>query len=188
MDTRFPGFADPVLDAQACFRAVLEAMSRPGRVQAVVPPPELPPGLSPAAAAVLLTLVDASTPLRLAVGAEAEAWVRFHCGCRLAAPAEAAFVVDPAARLLELQAGTDEEPERGATLILDVAALEEGAGWRLTGPGIRDAHRLRVAGAPAGFVEAWAANRARFPRGVDAILCAGTRIAALPRSLRIEEG
>lgn len=187
MDTRFPGFADPVLDAQTSFRAVLEAMSRPGRVQAIVPPPEVPPGLSPAAAAVLLTLVDAATPLRLAAGAEAEAWVRFHCGCPLVTDG-AAFVLDPSRSLLELDPGTDEEPESGATLILEVAALSEGAGWRLTGPGIRDAHRLRVDGAPAGFVADWAANRARFPCGVDVILCAGTRIAALPRSVAIEEG
>ena len=76
---------------------------------------------------------------------------------------------------------------RAATLILEVAALVEGEGWRLTGPGIRDAHRLRADGAPAGFLADWAANAARFPRGVDVILCAGTRIAALPRSLRIEE-
>jgi alpha-D-ribose 1-methylphosphonate 5-triphosphate synthase subunit PhnH len=186
METRHPGFADPVLDAQAAFRAVLEAMSRPGRVQAILPPPELPSGLSPAAAAMLLTLVDAATPLRLAAGAEAEAWVRFHCGCPLLRDG-AAFVLDPAASLLDLDAGTDEEPERGATLILDVAALEEGAGWRLTGPGIQHEHRLRVIGAPPGFVADWARNRARFPRGVDAILCAGTRIAALPRSVRIEE-
>jgi hypothetical protein len=41
--------------------------------------------------------------------------------------------------------------------------------------------------APAGFVRDWAMNRARFPRGVDVILCAGTRIAALPRTVRIEE-
>ncbi|HEV7264018.1 MAG TPA: phosphonate C-P lyase system protein PhnH [Falsiroseomonas sp.] len=187
MDTRFPGFADPVLDAQAGFRAVLEAMSRPGRVQAIVPPPEIPPGLSPAAAAVLLTLVDAATPLRLSAGAEAAAWVRFHCGCPLVGD-RAAFVLDPAATLLSLDAGTEEEPERGATLILEVAALEDVAGWRLTGPGIREAHRLCVSGAPPGFVADWTRNRARFPRGVDAILCAGTRIAALPRSVRIEEG
>ena len=186
MDTRFPGFADPVLHAQVGFRAMLEAMSRPGRVQQVVPPPELPPGLSPAAAAVLLTLVDAATPLRLAAGDEAEAWVRFHCGCAFVLDG-AAFVLDPGATLMELEAGTDEEPERGATLILEVAALEEAGGWRLRGPGIRDQHRLRVAGAPQGFVGDWARNHARFPRGVDAILCAGTRIAALPRSVRIEE-
>ncbi len=186
MDTRLPGFANPVLDAQASFRALLEAMSRPGRVQAIVPPPEVPPGLSPAAAAVLLTLVDAATPLRLAADAEAEAWLRFHCGCPLVRDG-AAFVLDPAAGLLDLEAGTEEEPERGATLILDVASLEEGAGWRLAGPGIREEHRLRVTGAPAGFVADWARNRARLPRGVDVILCAGTRIAALPRSVCIEE-
>jgi alpha-D-ribose 1-methylphosphonate 5-triphosphate synthase subunit PhnH len=186
MQTRFPGFADPVLDAQASFRAVLEAMSRPGRVELVVAPPELPPGISPAAAAVLLTLVDAATPLRLSAGAEAEAWVRFHCGCPLVRDG-AAFVLDAGATLASLDPGTEEEPERGATLILEVARLETGSGWRLKGPGIEHAHRLRVEGAPPGFVADWAANRARFPRGVDVILCAGTRIAALPRSVAIAE-
>jgi alpha-D-ribose 1-methylphosphonate 5-triphosphate synthase subunit PhnH len=188
-ETRFAGFADPVLDAQATFRAVLEAMSRPGRVQDLPRPPEVPPGLSPAAAAVLLTLVDSATPLHLAAGAEAATWVRFHCGCKLAGAAEAAFVLDPTIALAALHAGTEEEPETGATLILEVATLEEGGGgaWRLTGPGIREAHRLRVGGAPRGFVADWAGNRARFPRGVDVILCAGSRIAALPRTVRIEE-
>ncbi len=188
METRYPGFADPVLDAQASFRAVLEAMSRPGRVQAVVAPPELPPGLSPAAAAMLLTLVDAATPLHLTAGAEAEAWVRFHCGCPLVEVQDAVFVLDPAARLEALDAGTEEEPENGATLILEVAGLEEGRGWRLRGPGIRGEHRLQVRGAPEGFLAAWARNRARFPRGVDVILCAGVQIAALPRTVQIEEG
>jgi alpha-D-ribose 1-methylphosphonate 5-triphosphate synthase subunit PhnH len=187
MDTPFPGFADPVLDAQACFRAVLEAMSRPGRVGRVVAPPEVPPGLSPAAAAVLLTLVDADTSLQLSAGPEAEAWVRFHCGCPVVA-AGADFVLDPAATLLSLKAGTEEEPQLGGTLILQVGQLSEGAGWRLSGPGIRDAHRLSVSGAPGGFVADWARNRARFPRGVDVILCAGDRVAALPRTTRIEEG
>jgi alpha-D-ribose 1-methylphosphonate 5-triphosphate synthase subunit PhnH len=187
MDTPFPGFSDQVLDSQACFRAVLEAMSRPGRVGRVVPPPEIPPGLSPAAAAVLLTLVDADTPLRLSAGPAAEAWVRFHCGCPIVADG-ADFVLDPAAPIEALEAGTEEEPQRGATLILEVGLLAEGGGWRLSGPGIRDVHRLSVAGAPAGFLADWARNRARFPRGVDVILCAGDRIAALPRTVRIEEG
>lgn len=185
--TAFAAFADPVLDGQACFRAVLEAMSRPGRVQHLAAPPEAPPGLSPAAAAVLLTLVDAEVALHLAAGPEAEAWVRFHCGCAFAPAPEAGFVLDPAAALGDLRSGTEEEPQRGATLILEVGSLVEGTGWRLTGPGIRDAHHLHIAGAPPGFLAAWQANRARFPRGVDVILCAGDRIAALPRTTRIED-
>jgi alpha-D-ribose 1-methylphosphonate 5-triphosphate synthase subunit PhnH len=187
MGTIFPGFADPVLDAQAAFRAVLQAMSRPGQVQRVPLLPEPPPGLSPAAAAVLLALVDAETGLRLAAGPQAEGWVRFHCGAPFAPAGAAAFVLDPAAGLLDLDPGTEEEPERGASLILEVAGLEESGGWRLTGPGIRDEHRLLVRGAPAGFLADWAANRGRAPRGVDVILCAGDRIAALPRSVAIAE-
>ncbi len=186
--TTLAGFADPILDPQATFRAVLEAMSRPGRVQALPVPPELPPGLCPAVAAVLLALADADTPICLAAGPEAEAWIRFHTGARAAPVAEAAFVLDPAARLLDLEAGTEEEPERGATLILAVEELAEGSGWRLTGPGIQSVHRLAVTGAPPGFLAEWATSRARFPRGVDVILCAGERIAALPRGIAIEEG
>jgi alpha-D-ribose 1-methylphosphonate 5-triphosphate synthase subunit PhnH len=186
--TAFPGFADPVLDAQAAFRAVLQAMSRPGQVQRVRALPEPPPGLSTAAAAVLLALVDAETRLRLAAGPQAEAWVRFHCGAPLAPDGAAAFVLDPSAGLLDLDPGTEEEPERGATLILEVAGLSEGTGWRLTGPGIRDEHRLLVQGAPGGFVADWARSRQRAPCGVDVILCAGDRIAALPRSVAIAEG
>lgn len=182
------GFADPVLDSQACFRALLTAMSRPGRVQTLTALPETPRGFSPAAAAVLLALVDAETTLALNAGAEAEAWARFHCGAALLPAARARFVLDPTAPLLALDAGTEEEPELGATLILDVASLAEGPGWRLTGPGIRDSHHLRVVGAPEGFLADWATNRARFPCGVDVILCAGHRIAALPRSVTIAEG
>lgn len=186
MSTPFPGFADPVLDAQAAFRAVLQAMSRPGQVQALPVPPEVPPGLSPAAAALLLTLVDSATPLCLDAGEAAEAWVRFHCGAPFAPAETADFALG--APLLALSPGNEEEPERGATLILEVTDLAEGAGWRLTGPGIRDEHRLRIVGAPENFLADWAANRRRAPCGVDVILCAGDRIAALPRSVAIGEG
>ncbi len=186
-----PGFADPVLDAQAAFRAVLEAMSRPGRVQRAGAGLRPPAPLVPAAAAALLALADAATPLWHDAGAEAEAWLRFHAGAPVAAlPRDAAFVLAAGAppALAMLDPGTEEEPERGATLLIQVEALEEGAGLRLTGPGIEHEHRLAVRGLPEGFVAAWAANRAIFPRGVDVILCAGERLAALPRTVAIAEG
>ncbi len=185
-----PGFADPVLDAQSAFRAVLEAMSRPGRVVQAGTTLRPPAPLMPAAAAVLLALADADTPLCSDAGADVEAWLRFHCGAPFVAAPEAAFVLatSPPPALDTLAAGSEEKPQQGATLVLQVVALEARAGWRLTGPGIEREHRLAVRGAPAGFVAAWAANRTRFPRGVDVVLCAGDRLAALPRSVTIEEG
>jgi alpha-D-ribose 1-methylphosphonate 5-triphosphate synthase subunit PhnH len=193
-----PGLPDPVLDAQRCFRAVLEAMSRPGRVARAAPEGLVPPApLAPAAAAVLLTLADADTPVWLdpadAAGA-AGAWLRFHAGCPIvAAPGEATFVLAargpaPCPAIAALDAGTEEDPHASATLVLQVEALEEGGGaaaWRLSGPGIESEHRLRVFGAPLDFLAQWAANRARFPRGVDVVLCAADRLAALPRGVRI---
>ena len=184
-----PGFADPVRDGQAVFRAVLDAMARPGRVREVAAPVAPPPPLARATAAVLLTLVDAETPLWVDGGAEAaREWLLFHCGAPIVPMAAARFAValSPVA-LNGLPAGTDEEPESSATLILQVAALGEGAGLRLAGPGLAAPSILRVRGLPPGFVTEWRANHALFPRGVDVVLCAGDRLAALPRTVQIEE-
>lgn len=188
-----PGFADPVRDAQGCFRAVLDAMSRPGRVHRV-PAAGLgpPPPLGVAAAAVLLTLADAATPVWTDAGENAASWLAFHAGCPIAAtPAEAAFVLVCGAPppLASLAQGTEEEPHASATLIVQAAALEAGSGWRLRGPGIEAEHRLRVLGGLADdFLAQWSANRALFPRGVDLVLCAGHDLAALPRTTAVGEG
>ena len=193
-----PGFADPVLDSQACFRAVLDAMARPGQVHTVAAPHLPPPPLDRATAAVLLTLADAETPLWLDPAAEAARdWIAFHCGAPLAGAPEAALalVLGPV-RLAGFGAGTDDAPERGATIILQVAAvgrgalgrgaLGRGARFRLSGPGLAEPADLAVAGLAAGFAAEWAVNHALFPRGLDLILCAGDRLAALPRTVRIE--
>jgi alpha-D-ribose 1-methylphosphonate 5-triphosphate synthase subunit PhnH len=186
-----PGFADAVLDAQATFRALLTAMSHPGRVVPAGGGLAPPAGLSPALAAVALTLCDADTPLWTDAPDAARGWLGFHCGCRFTEDAaRAAFVLPLGAPppLDALDPGTDEEPHRSATLLLPVAALAEGGGWRLSGPGIATEARLSVAGAPRGFAAAFAAQHARFPRGVDVVLCAPGAIACLPRSVRLSEG
>jgi alpha-D-ribose 1-methylphosphonate 5-triphosphate synthase subunit PhnH len=187
-----PGFTDPALDAQRCFRAVLEAMSRPGRVQQLEGVAlEAPAPLGRAAAAVLLTLADADTPVWLDAAALPSApWLRFHAGCPVVTePARAAFALacGTPPPLTAFPAGTEEEPQEGATLILQLAALAEGTGpWHLAGPGIEALHRLDAEGLPADFALQWAANHAAFPRGVDLVLCAGDALVALPRSTRLE--
>jgi len=179
------GFADPATEAAAVFRAVLQAMARPGRIETVrgaVPPPPC----SPAAGAALLTLVDSTTPLHLAGAHDCDTlrdWVRFHTGARLVGRPDAAFALGTWDALLPLagyQLGTPEYPDRSATLIVDLPALSS-TGTRLIGPGIRDSAVLSLPD-PAAFE----ANAARFPLGLDFILCAGDRLAALPRTTRVE--
>jgi len=181
-----PGFADPVADAQSCFRAVLDAMAHPGRVYRL--PSLIPPApLCAAAAAVVLTLVDQDAPLSLDPAlATAQSWITFHTGVSIVAASDADFVLarslpDPT----QLSNGADEAPEESATVILQVASLTSGARYQLAGPGLRTPSVLTVDGLPADFVARWAANHALFPRGVDLILCAGETLAALPRSVMI---
>ena len=186
-----PGFADPVADAQGCFRAVLDAMSRPGRVRPVrgvaAPAP-----LNDAAATALLTLVDHETPLWLDPDAEAaRPWIAFHTGAPLVGSTKdgAAFAMALSLPDLDtLPAGTDEMPETSVTVILQVSSLTSGRAYELSGPGLREPAILRVSGLPADFVSVWQRNRDSFPRGVDLILCAGNSLTALPRSVSVKEG
>ena len=69
-----------------------------------------------------------------------------------------------------------------------VTALGTGRPFRLAGPGLRVPEVVQIDGLPDDFSAAWARNHALFQRGFDVILCSGTRLAALPRSVRIEEG
>ncbi len=189
-----PGFAEPVLDAQAAFRATLDAMSRPGRIEELTMRMDPPAGVGAATAASCLTLLDGDTPVWVAPHAAAErvaAWIAFHTGAPLAASAgDAAFVVVlDAGSLPALDGfdwGTDEEPQRGATLIVQVPMLASQGGWSLSGPGIAERTALRVDGLPASFATERRAMNGAFPRGVDIFFTSGARLAALPRTTMLE--
>jgi alpha-D-ribose 1-methylphosphonate 5-triphosphate synthase subunit PhnH len=185
-----PGFSDPVGEAQATFRAVLDAMARPGTLHEAGAGLNAPAPLDAATAAVMLTLVDNETPLWLDPAmAAARDWLAFHCGAVIAAAmASAEFALASALPdMAKFAAGTHEAPEESATLVVQVSALGSGTRYRLSGPGLREAAVLSVQGLPADFANTWRANRALFPRGVDLVLCAGTTLTALPRSVTIEE-
>lgn len=185
-----PGFTEPVAEAQATFRAVLDAMSRPGRLHHVGERLTAPAPLDNATAAVLLTLIDNETPLWLDASAlAARDWLAFHCGAAIATDlASAAFALALSLPdLATLPAGSHEAPETSATLILQIAALGSGTQYRLSGPGLRESALLAAHGLPAEFVAMWQQNHALYPRGVDIVLCAGTTLTALPRSVSIQE-
>jgi len=189
LDVTLPAFADPVGDAQITFRAVLDAMARPGTLMRAGDGLTPPAPLDPATGAVLLTLVDYDTALWLDPAWEAaRGWIAFHCGAEFTdAPARAAFALAlTLPDLARLSPGTHEQPETAATLILQVGSLHEGTRYRLRGPGLRGINTLSVRGLPDDFVAIWQRNRAGFPLGVDLVLCAGPTLAALPRSVMVE--
>jgi alpha-D-ribose 1-methylphosphonate 5-triphosphate synthase subunit PhnH len=194
MSIDLPGFADPVLDAQAAFRATLDAMARPGTTHRVGVGLSPPAPLGTAAASVLLTLVDVDTPLWIApTFLLCNDWLAFHCGAPIAGLSSARFIVTAELpNLAGLAAGSDEAPEESATIVLQVSSIGvDGAHarrLRLAGPGLRTPTMLAVGGLPDDFVARWAGNHALLPRGVDIILCAGSTLAALPRTLVIAEG
>jgi alpha-D-ribose 1-methylphosphonate 5-triphosphate synthase subunit PhnH len=190
MSLELPGFADPVLGAQSTFRAVLEAISRPGTVVKIGAGLTPPAPLNAASAAVLLTLIDADTALYLPPEAEAaREWLVFHATPRMVeSMPEAEFALAFAMPDLGfLNVGTDDGPEQGATLILQIEGIEYGELFELSGPGLAAPRRIALRGLPDDFAARWMANHRRFPRGIDLILCAGDELVAFPRSLSIKE-
>jgi alpha-D-ribose 1-methylphosphonate 5-triphosphate synthase subunit PhnH len=206
-----PGFAQPVQGAQSVFRQLLEAMSRPGRVlrlpsaalQGLRAPSARGTTMGPGMAALLLTLLDGETTLQLGgtlATPQAIAFCRFHTGVSLAEPPEsAAFSAwrhgDVSAALwCRLDDGSDESPQSGATLLIEVASLVAGdvapsgraCTLRLRGPGIETTHRLAIGGLDADFWHQRIAMQPRFPRGVDLVLCCDEMVAAIPRSTCVQ--
>ncbi len=146
------GFADPVHDAQGVFRAVMDALARPGTIHVLATGLTPPAPLTPELAALALALADADAPLWLDAGLAQNpavpAFLRFHTGARIADdPAEAAFaLVSDAAACPDFSVfaqGMPAYPDRSATLVLAVSALSGDEGWRLDGPGIRRAPASR---------------------------------------------
>jgi len=200
----------PVHGAQQAFRALLAAMSCPGRVHALpaaaiagVEPPASGDGrrMSIAATAALLTLLDAESSIHFAGcardNAALAAYFRFHCGVPTLGLDRAAFVhargMDADATLCEaMQQGSDPAPQDGATLVLDIDGFggvdtasteaQQPQQLRLRGPGIQAETLLTLNGSPPALWQWRAAHARAFPRGIDLLLCCGAELVAIPRS------
>jgi alpha-D-ribose 1-methylphosphonate 5-triphosphate synthase subunit PhnH len=179
------GFADAPVEAARAFRAALNALARPGRVE-IVEAATPPAPLSIAAGTLLLTLADGTTPIHLAPShdrASVRDWLLFHCGAPLVDPVDAMFAVGRWNELLPVSrfaVGTAEYPDRSVTLIVE-SELNGRPNARLSGPGIKG-EVLTVLPEVAAF----AANHRAYPLGFDTFLTDGCRILGLPRSTAVE--
>src|SRR4029077_621203 len=118
------GFADKVRSAQSTFRAVMDAMARPGTVQRITAWLDAPKPLTSPAAAIALTLFDHDTTIwldePLSAASHVARWLRFHTSAPITAErryATYALIGDPLA-LPDLETfalGSEEYPDRSTT-------------------------------------------------------------------------
>ena len=188
------GFRDPVLDSQATFRQAMDAMSQPGRINAI-DLDSAPNGLNLATAALVLCLMDYDTPVYLSDSLKTDDitnWIRFHCNAAITNDtAEAAFAIldhrDGWPALSAFNPGDPKYPDTSATLVLQVEGWQGGEKVSLSGPGIKDQTPVEPVGMPAGFWEVRAENVADFQLGLDFFLTHGSQLMGLPRTTRYKK-
>ena len=195
------GFAEPAESSQTVFRQVLDALSLPGRLQVMdlkgsMQTMQAPKNTHPAAAALLLALLDQDCKLWLSPGLEssdAAAWLRFHTGCTLVSDSSMADFVWVASpneipEFKKLAQGSAEYPEQSATCVVQVAGLETATtGWSLSGPGINGTATLHIQAMTNDFVKKRRASQAHSPCGVDFLFTHGSVFVGLPRSTVIKD-
>ncbi|MEM6049542.1 phosphonate C-P lyase system protein PhnH [Erwinia sp. P7711] len=184
--TLLASFAHPVADAQRAFRRILKAMSEPG---VMVSLPQLPAwgNASPAATAVLMTLVDRETPLYLDSTLSNEALLanlRFHTGAPVSKETDVPFALLHAksdTAIQQFSPGSNHSPEKSTTVIIEVASLNGGLTLRLSGPGLMESRAIAPQ-LPESVLHYLRERPHRFPQGIDLIFTCGENMMALPRT------
>ncbi len=209
-----PGFEKPVEAAQACFRVLLQALSRPGKKENIsLLPPSIDHGCPVDAKAmtgflaIALSLCDSDTSIWLddhLQCPELKQHLRFHCASPLVTlPEKAHFAfishVQTMPRLQDFCQGSAAYPDTSTTLVIACPFAQSQADsvpYSLTGPGIKASEsplRLGLAAGhfPEKFWQELQENTASYPLGVDIIFvnsasAASVEVMALPRSVQLQ--
>jgi alpha-D-ribose 1-methylphosphonate 5-triphosphate synthase subunit PhnH len=169
---------------QQNYRALLDAMSRPGQVK-----PIFSQGQDDnTTVAVLATLLDGEVSLADPHGLVWDThWPLLQA--MSAAPENADYIVCAGNQApdFEPKLGTLTSPEHSASLIIQVDSLAQGElQLRITGPGV-DGYLTNTL---SGLHRQWLSRREKwvcaFPLGVDYLLLDNCGVLALPRTTRVE--
>lgn len=110
-------------------------------------------------------------------------------GAKITTQAEWFFATSSLTGLSGIPTGSREAPEEGATVVIEIDAISEECGSlcvEATGAGLLAARRVFFSGLNKGVITDHMALRESYPCGVDLLLCAGKKVLALPRHLRLE--
>ncbi|WP_163157612.1 phosphonate C-P lyase system protein PhnH [Bradyrhizobium uaiense] len=183
---------DPVHHAQVCFRGILRAFSNPGEIVAVPPISHAVRPMCQSMLSAALCLLDGEVSAWLDpsfMTKDVEEFLRLRTGVSVSShPRDVDFaLIGNASNMPDLQqfrAGTLLEPNRSATLLIQLPSLVGGVPILLCGPGIKTTISVSPAGLPSWFWSTWEVNATCFPAGVDVLLVDGENIVGLPRSVR----
>jgi alpha-D-ribose 1-methylphosphonate 5-triphosphate synthase subunit PhnH len=184
------GLPDGVHDSQQAFRAVLDALARPGQVRLIG---AALPGvaLGGAMARLLLSLCDDETSVWWqSADVHLQHWLRFHTGAPVAEQQNtASFAViadiDQGFELSTFATGTAAAPEFSTTLFVEVPSFQGGPVLHWRGPGIADVQQVGLPGLSDAFWAQWQLNHQAFPQGVDIVFTCGDSALGLPRTSRV---
>jgi alpha-D-ribose 1-methylphosphonate 5-triphosphate synthase subunit PhnH len=194
MTTTVAAFATALhpADSQQVFRAVLEALARPGTVMTL---PDCPRRMLAPALLPVFALADLGTGVCVLEQADGR-WADAVTTATSAPlwPAELARLVAALRPVTDdevrgFRRGTAEAPEDGALVALAIADFDGGEhAWRLSGPGIAETVTLAPRGLHESFVAARAEAVTGYPAGIDVLLVtADGRVVGLPRTTTITE-
>ena len=175
------------------FRAILDALSKPGLEVSVPELADKPAALHDASIVMALALCDYQSPVWLSPRinqAEVCSFLRFHTGAPIVAdPAEAQFAFVESGEFEKhfalFNKGTDEYPDRSATVIVQASGFSAPQRVRLEGPGIKQYEVLSIAGFGPKEWNLLSDDRILFPLGIDVAFVSDTKLVGLPRSTRI---
>ena len=187
MLTQLPGFQDPIHDSQQTFRALLDALARPGIPQSTTLV-TAPSGLVSGCAAAALTLLDLETTVWLQPGLskDVHSWLLFHTGCKFTDHphiADFALIWDVHAlpNLDSFHWGQPEYPEASTSLLLQLPNFLDGDSITLRGPGILGEIDVSIPVATNFWVQ-WQAMTRYYPLGLDSWCFSGNQVLGLPRT------
>jgi len=194
MITKIPGLPNIVDDSQTTFRALLNALSYPGKEQQInvklTPPSELNIGC----AAACLTMLDLETKVWLSsdFAQDVKAWLLFHTGCSFTDNSQVADFaiiknINSIPKLKNFAHGTAEYPEKSTTLFVQRLDLELEEKVILTGPGILGEITISIPGLPEIFWSEWETNLNNYPLGIDIFFFAKKTVIGLPRTTKISK-
>jgi len=185
-------FPQSCLDNHACFRVLLQAMSRPGTIV------QLPASSQADFESSLIRLLDTvlnqqSSCHLVELDPELEQKILDQTGTHFTAAESADFILalsgDSQGKVSKAKRGRLDFPDQGATIVFGVKHLHSRSqenSFKLTGPGIKDAVHPTIEGLNNQELVWLKEANSEFPLGVDSIfLDQNNQLMCIPRSTRI---